>query len=285
MALDRNRPRKHYYVPRFILEHFTDRNGQLHIFDKRRHTKEVFVSNPIDAFTQRDLNTYETPAGQSIWKLETAYAELEDQAALIVTKCLDNARERRTPNLDADELNLWFNFVYHQQKRAPDAFDRIGVTANLLSDIRNLVADYEGEHGQLPVSEKSKLEAPETIKRIRQSAIVSARTGGSIEIVKALAERGLAIAVAPPKKSFIIGDYPVVRMGSPDNQHLSAPTLEVWFPVSSDVAISPWGPPGTEQLIWLESFQVRRLNKAIFNQSNLCAARSEKLISSLAGVK
>lgn len=99
--------------------------------------------------------------------------------------------------------------------------------------------------------------------------------------MSALAARGIAVAlITNPNKSFVIGDYPLARMG-PDGT-LSHPETELWLPIAADVAVSPWGNTASEKLILIGTEHVRTINKVIFDHSNVIAGRSEALIRSLA---
>jgi hypothetical protein len=103
-------------------------------------------------------------------------------------------------------------------------------------------------------------------------------------VLEVLSKRGIAIGIiSGDSKSFIIGDHPLARMGL--TGRLDHSQTEVWLPIASDVAITPWGAAGHEQLISLNVTSIRRINEIIFQQSNTVAARSDRLLRSLAALR
>jgi hypothetical protein len=131
--------------------------------------------------------------------------------------------------------------------------------------------------------ERAEIFSPAAIDRMIQHASVQARGRGSEEVVAILAAMGIAVAlIRSPKKSFVLGDHPLARMGP--TGELGHPATELWMPIAPDVAVSPWGSPMKEKLIVIEGDDVRRVNETIFKHSNIVAARSDALIRSLAGL-
>ena len=103
------------------------------------------------------------------------------------------------------------------------------------------------------------------------------------EAISALASRGLGIAVVNnPNKSFILGSMPLVKLTNPGETHLAHPNVELWFPISFDTAVTPFGSRGDERLVTVSSEQVRLLNRLIARQSSTFASRSKVLVASLA---
>lgn len=253
------------------------------MFDKRRAEAGVFITTPGNAFVHKDLNTLELKDGSKHVGLERWYSELEGEVAPIIEKIIERARAGRVPGLSDGERDVWDNFVYHQQKRAPDIFARLQLVQEFEKDLPARVAEYEREVRPLTELERTEIFSPEGKKRMIQHASVTARGRGSEEVIATFAALGIAVAVIKsPKKSFILGDHPQARMG-PDGR-LGHPAVELWMPIAPDVAVSPWGPPNEEKLIGINSDHVRRVNDVIFKYSNIAASRSDRLLRSLAGV-
>lgn len=276
-------PRRHHFVPLLLQRRFTDANGRIFVFDKRRSEAGVFATTPGNAFVQKDLNSLELKDGSKHVGLELWYSELESEVAPIIDKIVERARAGRVPGLSDDERDVWDNFVYHQQKRAPDIFERLQLVQEFEKELPARVAEYEREVRPLTEEERAEMFSPEGKKRMIQHASVTARGRGSEEVIATLAALGIAAAlIKSPKKSFILGDHPQARMG-PDGR-LGHPATELWMPIATDVAVSPWGPPNEEKLIAVEGDHVRRVNEIIFKHSNVVASRSEQLLRSLADV-
>ena len=275
-----NAPRRHHYVAQMFQRRFADEKGVLFAYDKRRPERGVFGTKPGNLFVERDLNTVELKDGTVHFGLEEWYSELEGDVSPIIDKIIASAARSRLPGLTADERNTWDNFVYHQQKRAPDAFERLGLTQQFEENVDLYIAEYEREVRPLTAEERADLKSQGALERMKQQATVTARGAGSEEVIAVLAQRGIAVAVMEKQnKSFILGDYPISRMGP--HSHLAR--TELWLPVSSKVAVSPHGNPGTELLIRPTRGDVRRVNKTIFQESNVVAACSNLLVKSLVG--
>jgi hypothetical protein len=271
-------PRRHHFIPRLLQRRFTDGQGRLFVFDKRR-PEAVFNATPSDVFVKRDLNTIFGKDGSRDVGLERWYSTIESEVAPVIERIIDRARARKTPRLTPDERNIWDNFLYHQQKRAPDAFERLGLVESFEKELPLWIKEYEREVRPLTDQERADLWSTEGKKRLIQGASVQARGRGSRAIIEMLASRGIVVAIiAAPNKSFILGDHPLARMGV--DGHLTA--TELWFPISADVAVSPGGSAMAEKLIDLGGSEVRHINEVIFQQSNAVASRSEALLRSLA---
>lgn len=274
-------PRRHHYVPVFIQRRFTNGDGKLFLYSHERRARGVYTSRPEDAFVQRDLNTVEEKDGSKNVELELWYSWFEGLIAPIVERIVSRARARKEPQLTADERNAWDNFVYHQQKRAPDTFKRLGLLDEFRENLAARIDEYHGSVRPLGEAERGNLMREDTIKAMIQRASVTARGRGGGEALDALASRGIGVCViGPPGKSFILGDHPQSRMGP--NGDLRDTSTDLWMPIAPDVAVSPWGKAGTEHLLVANGDAVRRINRVIFQQSNLVGARAEALLKSLA---
>jgi hypothetical protein len=105
--------------------------------------------------------------------------------------------------------------------------------------------------------------------------------------VKVISEKGLLFAIiSKPRKSFVVGSHPIVKLAQRDRSHLSDPTVELWFPLAHDIAVTPCFSRGTEKKVEIkEDHHIRHLNQTIFKQSSSIAGRSSALIASLADVR
>ena len=279
-----NLPIQHHYLSEFHLLGFTDENGGLSVFDKLRGDVGIRRSTPKKEFTQRHLNTFTIQDGTKNVDLERWYAkEIEAPAALVVKKLITAARLHEAPSvLTFDERSDWLNFVNHQRKRPPDAFERVGCLQDIARQVAEAIARLENKVGRaLTAEERAIVESPDGKKRMIQQAKIGARGDGSKIVLDVLANKGLALGlVKKPNKSFIFGDYPFVKAGR--SVELADPQTEYWVPIASDVIVGSVGEVGRDYFTIISADQVRMINKVIFKQSNKLAARSEMLIRSLA---
>lgn len=270
-----------HFVSQLILRGFLNLRGRLFAFDKRRPNVGIRETHPKNVFAENCLNSSFGKDGTKDRSLEKWYASLEDKVGPIVAKIVSAARAGKLPGLTESQRSAWDEFVYHQAARSPDAFARLVLEDKFRDELPSRLEDYEREVRPPTPQERSQLHDPKNLKRVLQNVRVAARgLNGPLERA-ALAARGIAVAlIVPSNKSFIIGDYPQVRMGP--RSYLRDPETELCFPVAWDVAVSPCGKPMTEKLIGLDGEGVRGVNRAMFQQSNIVAARSQALIESLA---
>lgn len=279
-----NAPWRHHSVAQFQLRHFADADHLLWHFDKRRPEKGIGHDGPKGIFyEEHQYSTVDTRTGELDPSLEHFFdRDVENPAAPIVEKIVNAARARKLPALTTDERTTWDRFVYYQNKRVPEVMEKY--VADFDGSLQKTLAEFETRHRPLTDEEKVRLSDPIVLKRIKRNARVTTQgLPPTEEIVEVMANRGIGIAViSDPKKAFIIGSHPLVRLTSPGKTHLGHPEVELWLPIASDVIVSPWGLPGSEKLVALADHrQIRRLNELIFQQSNVIAGRSKAQIESL----
>ncbi|MBI2178809.1 MAG: hypothetical protein HYU38_10830, partial [Candidatus Tectomicrobia bacterium] len=145
-----------------------------------------------------------------------------------------------------------------------------------------LLAEFEEKFRPLTDKERQEFQKPETLKRIRRNAKVHSLADPSQEVQEVLSRKGLGIAViSDPKKSIIIGSFPVVKLTFPGRTNLADPSVEVWLPISRDVVVGVAPFPNTEKLVAIANHDIRALNLLISKQSTIIAGPSRELISSL----
>ncbi|CAA2140302.1 DUF4238 domain-containing protein [Hyphomicrobium sp. ghe19] len=271
----------HHYIPQFLQRNFLDERGKIHVFEKGDPNRRIRAMSPKSAFASEGLNTFRASDGTSNSDLEVWYSKFESKAALVVRKIVLAAEAGRAPRLSAEEKNLWDNFLYHQQKRAPNAFDRYA--KDFEKDLPGFIEWFEREHRPLTEKERNDFQKPEVLEMLRQRAMVSARGMGGQEVVNILGRRGIAVGViTAPNRSFLLGDGDWARLG--ETGRLTDQKTELWTPIAHNVAVSPWGREGQERAISLDMNQVRTINCLIYENSNVVGARSPLLIRSLAGI-
>ena len=279
-------PKRHHFVPRMLLRRFTDENGRLHFFDKRIAEKGVLSASPANLFVERHLYTQHGEDGDKDVSVETMLAGLEGPADKIIEKIISAARTGQLPNLTPSEKSSWDQYFYYQWKRVPDVHDGIVSSAEFEEWIRQFVEEFEETIRPLTADEHSKMKDPKVLAGIRQNARVQAVAKPGDEMVRILGDKGLLVAIIPnPKKSFVIGSHPVVKLTYPGRSNLADPSVEVWLPLAHDVAVTPGFSRVTEKLVELnEDRHIRMINEATLKQSTAIAGRSRTLVASLAGV-
>ena len=103
-------------------------------------------------------------------------------------------------------------------------------------------------------------------------------------VMGVLERRGIGILqVRRPKKSFIVGSRPVVKLTPGGRTDLEDTVVEMWMPIASDVAAGVGLGGGRISLFFLDAEKpIRQLNAAIASQSSIIAAASRALVRSVA---
>lgn len=278
--------KRHHFVPLMLLRNFVTENGQLYAFNKNASDRGVFSANPEKLFVEKHLYSEISADGQKDDWLEKQYSAIEDSAARVVEKFLSSTRAGHVPALSEKEKSDWNLFFYYQWKRVPDHHSQIGLISSYEKSLHQAIEEFERLHRPITEEEKANLENPTTQKRMKQSALVKALADPGSEVQDILRTKGIGIArITNPNKSFVIGSQPVVKFTHPGRTHLTDPSVEVWLPISSDIAVSPSPHGGQITVHNLNDGDVRYLNEAICRSSTTIAGRSAALIKSLARIR
>ena len=225
------------------------------------------MSTPKNLFVESHLYTTIDSRGNKNVEVEESLAKLDGQASKIIAKIVNAARGLKTPNLTQDDKAAWWQYFYIQWSRVPDVSEQIAsevVYEEWLSqNLRDLVGKKE-------------------LNRIINNAWVESKLNPGKEVHPVLMKKGLGIVAAQnPRDNFIVGSHPIVKLAHPGRAHLADPSVEYWFPLASNVAVSPFaGEP--EKLVLVDDKTVRSINESISKQSTVIAGCSRELVSSFA---
>ena len=227
------------------------------------------MSTPTNLFVESHLYAFIDESGYRDLELEAWLAELEGQASVLIDKIVEAARWQRTPKLSQAEKKVWSLYSYVQWKRVPDVRKKIEV--DVVSDdwVSQVVKDLGGT---------------KDVSVLIGNAWVTSipNPGHTVQSVLLGKELGIVV-VKDPGARFIIGSNPIVKLSHPGRAHLSDPTVELWFPIASDVAVSPFAGE-SEKLVLGNANAVHAINEAISKQSSVIAGCSREQIASLSGI-
>lgn len=282
-----NEPKRHHSIARFLLSRFADESGLIHLFDKRRPEKGIISTNPKNAFVERHLYSQTNDDGSKDVSVEKFLSKIESEASAIVEKIVAAARANAVPNLTAAEMTVWVRFFYLQWKRVPDVHDMAFNYTEYENYLTEVINEFETDSRPLSADERKQIEDPEFQKQLRQDVRARAVALPSKRVEQILSDKGLIVArICNPKRSFVIGSYPIAKLTEDGRNHLSDPSVQMWLPLSFDVAVTPGGARGTEEFVeFTETEHIRYLNERIFSQSTAIAGRSVALIKSLTGIR
>lgn len=278
-----NEPIRQHYIPEMLSRRFVDDSGRLYFFNKSLPHKGVLQSTPRKLFAERYLYSIVDAKGLRDQRVEKFFTSIENKAGPIIEKIVAAARGGHNPELTASEKADWDRFVYHQWVRVPDSYERVASLKDADDELTHWIDEYERVHRPLSNNERKLVEDSGQRKRIVEGARALSLTKSGPDALRILGEKGLGVAVIRhPKKAFVIGSFPIVKLTSSGVTHLSDPSVEAWLSIASDVAVTPSGRRGEESIVDIESRHVRALNEALYRQSKIIAGRSRSLISSLA---
>ena len=277
-----SRPKRHHYVAKMHSRRFADPDGTLYVFDKLFPGKGIQKRTPRNLFVERDFYTQVDDKGIKDASVETEFlARLEGKASPVIEKIVNAARRGHLPSLSPVEKDIWVMFSYVQIKRVPETREKYKeeVIQEVLREI-----DFIGQFRPFTDPELSILDDEETMERLwRNSSIHSVRVRFEKGVFEILSEKRIGVAVIrkpKPKRSFVIGSNPVVKMSHPERSHLADSTVELWLPLARDVAVSPC-PGESDKVISVNDRHIRTINRSIFQQSTVIAGCSRELIESL----
>ena len=272
--------RRHHYIPQVLLRRFTDENGKLFVFDKKRPSIGVRESTPATLFVKRDLYAQTDHAGNRDASVEGAHATLESRVSPIIDKVVHAGRSLTEPRLTPEERACWDRFSFRLWSRTPDA--RRDVMDESGEYFRGL-PKYLENRGPLSAELRAQMTDPAWQRRIMQNAWAQMTVHDGYSVLDTLNSMGIVIAsIKRRNKAFVIGNRPIVRIKWSSDPALVDATVGGWLPVSHDVAVKPGGPREREAVISIAVEDIRGINEAILANSDTIAGRSPVLIASLA---
>ena len=289
MAQDK--PRQHHYIPKFLLENFTNDNGQL--WAAYRPARKVFQTTPHNLFKEKDLYvSHDISPSSSELQYNTDYAtregelsKLEGQAAPVVNKIIASAREGYHPTLSDEETRKFMEFFLSVYRRNPGMLDQL--TDDFSDAFYHAVSLNAAETGY-PLPEKEDLTQDPGINKLMELSKQNTKSRFAVGDHKILRDKdeasmdnaGLGIMkIANIKRNFIIGDcaFSKKRHGNPE---------PAWLPIAPDIAVALIAGTGQEKLLFLyannrDDEKIKAINTNSAAQSDIFVGRSETLVRSL----
>ncbi len=221
------------------------------------------------------------------WRIRAARQAVEEwfsgheaQAKAVADKIITAARNNAPPRLTLEEISILHHLHYRTWVRTPD--NAAEKDEHMEPFDNDAFLEWYGKERNLAAHEmaiaREFLHDPRHEKVSKHNSHVMAVAGPPTPcVIEDLEAHGIRIArISKPNKSFVIGSYALALARYRGASH-------VWLPISYDVAVEPYGPTGTETLVELtRGDDIRAINEASFRQSSIVAARSERLLRSLA---
>jgi len=277
--------KKHHYVPESVLKNFRNPAGQFFYFYKLSPKKPIIHRNPSKVFCRNHLYSFLDASGNKDNSVETDFFKSLDTAAdPVIKKMITAVNAGHLPLLIPAEREVWDEFYIKQHARNPEKLLGNEIQVNLdrnFDEIRARIYD------QCEPDIKDILDDPAFKERLLLESKVKSLTTDLNISRQVLQERGIIfVKIMNPKKSFIIGSSPFVRIANKGTGQLNDPKTELWLPISHDIAVSTGAYETAEKILTLENDHshtqlIRKMNSVILGQSLEIGGKSKSLIESL----
>jgi hypothetical protein len=174
------------------------------------------------------------------------------------------------------------SFFYQQFRRVPDFYDALLTPEQHQAQVGKFLDEFDKEVRPLTNKERSDFLDPASLSRSYRNVRVSSLKNGSDNVLSIIAARGLAVVRIPnPRKSFVLGSRPVVKLTPPETNDLTDPRVELWLAIAPDLMVGIGPLDQRETLVDISDRNVRLMNEAVCAQSSQIIGRSRELIASL----
>jgi hypothetical protein len=266
-----------------ILNGFADHDGWLYWCRHREKPTMVRRARPAELFLQNHLYSTLAESGVKNPSMEQALSVLEGEAVGVINEITGPARRGQIPVLSQEQMRLWYMFFLMQWRRTPE--NQLACTSDQEAD-RMIDEILDELRAALP-HRRAEIETyatPEAKARTIRNVRVQSLLGFSANVMGVLERRGIAVLrICQPRKQFIVGSRPVVKLTTADCTDLNDPKVEMWLPVAADIAVGVGAGDGRITLVHTrDDTPVRQLNLSIAKQSSTIAAGSQRLVNSIA---
>lgn len=273
-------PHRHHYIPQMILRNFLDANGGIWFWRRNPNFGEARVTTTENLFAQDNLYTLVGDDGERDVSLEQAFAKLESVGVRLIVKLLGLVRSGVTPRLNDEAWEFFHYFYYLSGKRSPAWHQRFVSEDEVVAVTKMLAKERNLEEASIALPSD-----PKERDRVLKNARIAAQSMGPPgDILTIMRDRGMAIYVAPPGSSFILGDHPTASAKIEHEALQQGAGRVAFMPISFDVAVGYIRQRRMVRVMHLTRPQLQVMNEAMARQSEMIAGRSQELVSSLSTV-
>ncbi len=221
------RPKKQHHVPRFYLEYFTDKNGDVWTYDNLQNT----IRSSIPKETANETNLYSglNEKGEYDDSIEKLLEGIEDKAAAIYPKLL------RNENIVGQERADFAVFIATLYTRSPTMMNSYAEATGYLAQHVYNVAMSDKSYFESSMNKFDKIKGVKTTQQERDDLreFVKDKSRYTIQVDKkrGLSALGIADSIAPivfdmtwfifesADQHLITSDNPVVQVNPPADRH------------------------------------------------------------------
>lgn len=269
------KPKLHHYVPQMLLCGFVDAHNKLHLW--RKPSRSYWSQKTDQPFAESHLYSFIGLDGKRDPELELRFSKLEGRATGVLKKVRAAGVSRTTLNLSAEERLTLDEFLQLQMIRTPSSIAKLAVKQPWEMRIKEAV---NGLGRPLDPSEQTMVSNPNIL---RQNVTVTALSSFDpfTKLMSCLSMMAIQIGIVETPGTLGIGSHPVVRFSSQQSSDIRDPGVQLWLPISSDVAFSLVHTDIPEQTVNLSDEFVAMINRRAFGQSDIFAMNSKKQLTEL----
>ena len=284
-----NDPKRHHYIPQFLLKNFLDDSGRFWVLDKKKG--KLHQGTPTNTFVEKNLHrTLNFDHGNYSCEAEEELSRIESRAAPVIRKIIKCARNNEHPKLSPEHRDAWKRFYHTSCRRTPEFAEEMLHLDERSDEVFHLAIERLLLQQGIDHLDREFLDQNPILKGAKSVMMKNTKArfaSGDHPHLQADVERfsretGLLIAVIrQPKRSFVIGSHGVAIV---QPTHKRDQTQGGWLPIAHDVIVAPTSHPERELLLPLNGgndYIIKRINRASFRQSRIIAGRSKALICSL----
>lgn len=279
-----NSPKRHHFIPQFILRNFADKEGKLHCFNKE--TEKYFSTHPVNVFAETHLYTKDEN-GKKLTHVENDLSQIEGKFSEKIKQIIEAARSERYLELKPADEDFFRRFIDIQIRRHPYNQE---ILENVLQYLRRVESHIELQSNRPLNKEKQKILYNAEEKNLAKTIFVdqiNVSDDDPSSWMPALRERRIGICkIAQNAGEFVIGDKQVVLgFSETGDTNLANPRIQILYPISYDVGIV-WGLMDRERrlMIFDDPRWAEDINNETFRSTDrIIAGRSEHQIQSLLG--
>ncbi|HEY9098675.1 MAG TPA: DUF4238 domain-containing protein [Thiobacillus sp.] len=237
-------PKLHHYVPRFLLRRFgTGKKDHLHVFDK--HKGAVFKKAASKLAAENGFYDFEFQGYPM--SIESSLADLESSAASHIRRIVDEQQLHPMDPVERGELARFFA-VQLVRTRA-----HLEMKRHLFSSMEVWLKE-EGAPDDFFAPDPA-IGSGENAERANMARMIF---NAPKDFAPAIVGKDWVLLQTDSKHPYLIGDNPLtmhnmVDRGLRGNLGLMVEGIEIYFPLSPNLALGMWCPSHREKLV--ENFQ------------------------------
>lgn len=262
-----------------------DPDDKWHYYEKAHPHKGIQIRRPKTVFRKSHLYSQLIENAQPDTSIESKLGKIESAVAPILKKIGAEVLATKKTSMNSREHKIWSEYFVILHRRTIDVYNTNQVLNTIEESVATAIDEIEAIFGPFENGIRERFLSKPKLAELRQNAWANNILAIDGLALKTMKRMGIAVGIAPPNKSFIIGSSPIVRFDNYPKQPLGTDGVELWLPIGKRVAVSPHRLFDSCTVINLCTNQVRKINESIYKKSTSVAAASYELLSSLISSK